>query len=197
MLCNLQVLVRFYAGVSNEFEIEVGFVVMVHFRALCYLPESRINRWEEGVSVFDNRMDMGDYELIGVCEGLGIDLTAADDVATLEIRSLSDLVRRLERSDDRYFVRGIESSGNDDIHPFRERTADGFEGLAAHDDRAAYCLVAEELHVVGNVPQKSVILAYGIIVRDCYYYAFFHIIQLLEQEFVGTDRNLRARNPRI
>jgi hypothetical protein len=47
------------------------------------------------------------------------------------------------------------------------------------------------------VPQKSVILAYGIIVRDCYYYASFHIIQLLEQEFVGTDRNLRARNPRI
>ena len=90
MLCNLQVLVRFYAGVGNEFEIEVGFVVMVHFRALCYLPESRIDRREEGIGVFDNRMDMGDYELIGVCEGLGIDLAASDDVATLEIRSLSD-----------------------------------------------------------------------------------------------------------
>ena len=93
-------------------------------------------------------------------------------------------------------LRGVKASGNDDIHPLRERTADGFEGLAAHYDRAAHRLVAEELHVVGNMPQKGVVLADGVIVRNRYNDAFFHIIQLQGQEFVGMDRSRQVRNPR-
>jgi hypothetical protein len=56
----------------------------------------------------------------------------------------------------------------------RKRTSYGFICLATHYDRAADRGASEELEIFGNMPQKSVVSTYGIIVGYCYNKAFFH-----------------------
>jgi hypothetical protein len=50
---------------------------MEKFRTAINLPYRRVDFREKGVGVFDDRMDMGDYETVGVLNGLSVDLTAA------------------------------------------------------------------------------------------------------------------------
>ena len=71
--------------------------------------------------------------------------------------------------------RSIEATaGNDNVQTFRERTADGLECLSSHDDRASHRRPFEKLEVLGNMPQESVVLSYGIIVGYRHYNTFFH-----------------------
>ena len=140
------------------------FFVGEELGTLSDLPHRRIDRREEGVRVFDDCVDVGNDQAVYKGEGLGIYLSATDDEAFLKIGLFRYFEGLFQRAGHCNFFRSVEAARNDYVDTAGESAADGFEGLAAHDDRAAYCLVAEELHVVGNVPQKSVIPAYGIVV---------------------------------
>ena len=154
---------------------------MVKFRTAFHLPDRRVDNGEEGVGVFDDRVDMGHYEAVGVLYRLGVDLAAAyyettgiPDQVGDDDRQSCGLVGLFEGRSDHNPFRSIKTPGNDDIRAFRERSADGLECLAAHDDRTARSRALEELQVFGNMPQEGVVPSYGIIVRYRYYYAFFH-----------------------
>ena len=86
----------------------------------------------------------------------------------------SGLISIFERRNDHNPFRSVKTPGNDDIRAFRERSADGLECPASHDDRTARSCALEELQVFGNMPQEGVVPSYGIIVRYRYYDAFFH-----------------------
>ena len=125
--------------------------------------------------------DMGYDETVGIRHGLGIYLSSSHDEAagwrniTLDGGS-GDCIGFFQRADDRHTFRSIKASRNDDIRTFRKRTSDGLECLASHDDGRSRSRTFEELQILGNMPQEGIVPAYGIIVRNRYYDAFFHIL---------------------
>ena len=64
-------------GIFYKLECEPSLLIREEFRTLHDLPYRRIDRREECVGFLDDRMDMGDYETVGVLNGLSVDLTAA------------------------------------------------------------------------------------------------------------------------
>ena len=72
------------------------------------------------------------------------------------------------------FLVSMEAARNHYVDALRKCAAYGLECLAAHDDRTAHGRALEELQILGNMPQESVVLSNGIIVRYRYYDAFFH-----------------------
>ena len=183
----------YIAGIFHEFEVIAGFFVVKELRACFRRPYRRVYHGEECVGIFDDRMHMGDYEPVGIIQRLCVDLAAADDEASgipdrvgndrgsgryrsrrSRYSGRSGPVGLFKRQNNLNPFRGIKTPGNDDIRAFRERTADGFESPAAHYDRTARSRAFEELQIFGNVPEKGIVPAYRVIVRDSYYNAFFH-----------------------
>lgn len=166
---------------------------MEDFRTVCDLPDFRIDRREECVGILYDRMDMGHDETVHVGDRLCVNLASAHDEATgipglvgndgsrrgCDCRiSRQALLRNgvcfCQRRHNYNTFWSFKATGNDDIESLGERTSYGLECLAAHDDRTAHGRALEELQILGNMPQKSIVLSYGIIVRYRYYDAFFH-----------------------
>ena len=165
-------------------------------------------------------MDMGHDETVHVGDRLCIDLASAHNEATgipdlignVGSRRGSDGICFRQRRYDHNTFRSFKATGNDDIESLRERTSYGLECLAAHDDRTAHGRALEELQILGNMPQESIVLSNGIIVRYRYYDAFFHfqwfwiprqarddseeITPLPEPGYVDMDHNQPARSLR-
>ena len=147
---------------------------MEEFRALGYFPYVHIYLREECIGAFDDRMYMGHDKAVSQWKGLGVNLASADDEAPLQVGFLRNLKGRFKGARNSHFLGRAETAGHNYIDSLRKRAANGLKGLAAHDHRAAEGGALEELEIFGDVPQKLVIASDGIIVRDRYYYAFFH-----------------------
>ena len=147
-----------------KFESVAGFFVGEELGTLSDLPHRRIDRREEGVRVFDDCVDVGNYQAVYKGESLGVDLSTADDEALLKIGLFRYFEGLFQRAGHCNFFRSVEAARNDYVDTAGESAADGFEGLAAHDDRAADSRAPEEAQVFGNMPQELVVASYGIVV---------------------------------
>ena len=104
-------------------------------------------------------MDMRHDQTVGMVHGLGVDLAAADDEASVGNNGRrignggrSGRIGGFEARNDHNPFRGVKAAGNDDIRAFRKRAADGLECLSAHDHGTTGSRAPEELQVFGNMP---------------------------------------------
>ena len=147
---------------------------MEEFGALGYFPYVRIYLGEEGVSAFYDGMHMSYDKAVYQWKCLGVDLSASDDEAALQVGLFSYIEGRLKGSRHGNLLASAETTGNDYVDPLRKRTAYGLEGLASHDHRTAEGGALEELKIFGDMPQELVVASYCIVIRDRYYNTFFH-----------------------
>ena len=163
-----------------KFEVVAGFFVVEEFGALGYLPYVRIDPREEGVCRFDDRMYMSYDKAVYQRKGLGVDLATANDEAAFQVGLFCHIECRLKGSRHSNLLSCAEATGNDYVDPLRKRTAYGLEGLAAHDHRAAEGGALEELKIFGDVPKELVVASDCIVIRDRYYYTFFHNVHFTD-----------------
>ena len=118
------------------------------------LPQVPVDGREEGVAI-EGARDLGDDHFVRHVERRIEDLGAADDARFLFADQGDGGLERGHGFHALVAPPGV--ARDDDIAPARQRTADGVEGLATHDDRAAEGDALEVGQVFGQVPGKLVV----------------------------------------
>ena len=129
-------------------------------------PLCFVDHGKEGIPI-QYRMDPRHVDAISYGHGFSIDLAAADDEGFFAIGVGSQLKGRRQVLRFLHLVApGVPGfiPGDYEIKSARKGfTCQGFECLSPHDDRHPPGSVLEKFHIVGQVPEKLVVFANGIV----------------------------------
>ena len=146
---------------AETHRIEVDVIRRVRF-ARCFLPDGRVNRREESISLRHGGVDMRDQQGIGQRQRKAVNFRAADDEDFVAARVGDGRCQigtglRIGQGE-----RGI--AADDQILPPRQGAADAVVGFAPHDDRMAEGLRLEVFQVARQVPRHGALVADGAVV---------------------------------